>query len=38
MDCPPSKMSVIWPMGYWRTDYLLNATPIIREEDYDENK
>lgn len=38
MDCPPSKMSVIWPLGYWKTDYLLNTTPIIREEDYDENK
>ena len=36
--CPlPPKQSTIWPIGYWRTDYILNA-PMIREEDNYENE
>ena len=34
---PPLKQSTLWPIGYWRTDYILNA-PMVREEEYDENK
>lgn len=34
---PPPKQSTLWPIGYWRTDYILNA-PMIREEDNYENE
>ena len=34
---PPPKESTLWPIGYWRTDWILNS-PIIREEEYNENK
>jgi len=34
---PPSKESTLWPIGYWRTDWILNS-PMIREEDNYENE
>ncbi len=34
---PPPKESTLWPIGYWRTDYILNA-PMIREEENYENE
>tara|TARA_R110000824_G_scaffold140120_1_gene305687 strand:- start:665 stop:973 length:309 start_codon:yes stop_codon:yes gene_type:complete len=35
--CPPPKQSTLWPVGYWRTDWILNS-PMIREEENYENK
>ena len=35
--CPPPKQSTLWPVGYWRTDWILNS-PMIREEDNYENE
>jgi len=34
---PPPKQSTLWPIGYWRTDWILNS-PMIREEDNYENE
>ena len=34
---PPPKESTLWPIGYWRTDWILNS-PMIREEENYENK
>ena len=35
--CPPPKQSTLWPVGYWRTDWILNS-PMIREEENYENE
>ena len=34
----PPKNILVNPPIVWKTDYLLNPPPIIREEDYDEKK
>ena len=34
---PPPKQSTLWPVGYWRTDWILNS-PMIREEENYENE
>ena len=34
---PPPKESTLWPIGYWRTDWILNS-PMIREEENYENE